>query len=205
MFDSIRNRYELTCPEQETRVPIAVSAFRVIRRLRGASRPAVFRVEFDCTCGDRHESLVTHDRLDWEPLGTESTETYTDLLTGRRELLASELVEHAAAQLRRGSWPWVFWCHPESALRPGFPSHLRLITPEHDHGDGRVGTLVRCATCERHTVNIVSRDHLDVPWHNDAHIAFVAETFDGERVSAAERFRQQLDRGPAWIGDLEAG
>lgn len=204
MFDPIRNHYSLACPELAEPVHVAVSSFRTIRRLRGATRPAVFRVEFDCPCGGRHEALVTHDRLDWEPLGTESTETFTNLLTGRRELLATELVEHATQQLRRGSWPWLFWCHPESALRPGFPSSLRFITPEHDHGSGRVGTLVRCATCARHTVNFVTPEHLDVPWHNDAHVGYVAEVFDGERISAEERFRQQLDRGAAWVDEREA-
>jgi hypothetical protein len=182
-----------------------VSAFRTIRRLRGASSPAVFRVQFDCSCGDRHESLVAHDALDWEPLGTDSLETFTNLLTGRRELLATELVEQATDQLRRGNWPWSFWCHPESAMRPGFPSSLRFVTPEHDHGDDRVGVLVRCFTCERHTVNIVSREHLDVPWHNDRAIGFVAQVFDGDRIAPEERFRHQLWGGPARLEWLDAG
>jgi hypothetical protein len=182
-----------------------VSAFRTIRRLRGATSPAVFRVAFDCPCGHRHESLVSHDALDWQPLGTDSAETFTNLVTGRRELLATELVEQATEHLRRGRWPWSFWCHPESGMRPGFPSSLRFVTPEHDHGDDRVGVLVRCFTCERHTVNIVSRDHLDVPWHNDPAIAFVAQVFDGDRIAPEERFRHQLWDGPARLEWLDAG
>lgn len=201
MFDPIRNRYALSCPNGDERVLVPVSSFRVIRRLRGAAHPAVFRVEYDCPCGDRHEALVAHDQLDWEPLGTDSAETFTDLLTGRRELLATELVEHATSQLRRGAWPWTFWCHPEGAVRPGFPSALRFITPEHGYDGERVGTLVRCATCARHTVNFVTRDHLDVPWHNDDHIAYVAAVFDGEELTAEERFRQQLELGSQWIAD----
>lgn len=204
MFDQLRNRYTLHCPDRDEATHVPVSAFRVVRRLRGASTPAVFRVEFDCDCGGRHETLVAHDRLDWEPLGAESTETFTNLLTGRRELLATELVEHATEHLRRGSWPWTFFCHPESALRPGFPSSLRFVTPEHDHGGDRVGVLVRCFTCERHTVNIVSRDHLDVPWHNDDAIAFVAQVFERDQIAPEERFRHQLWDGPArleWLDD----
>ncbi|MEO6867420.1 MAG: hypothetical protein ABI200_05315 [Gaiellales bacterium] len=205
MFDQLRNRYSLRCPELRTSVWTPVSAFRTIKRLRGATTPAVFRVTFDCECGGRHETLVTHDRLDWAPLGTESTETYMDLMTGRRELVATELIEHATSQLRRGAWPWTFWCHPESAMRPGFPSSLRFVTPEHDHGDDRVGVLVRCFTCERHTVNIVGRDHLDVPWHTDPQISYVAQAFEGERLQPEERFRQQLHEGPARREWLDAG
>lgn len=204
MFDQLRNRYSLRCPHSGEGTLVPVSGFRVVRRLRGAVTPAVFRVEFDCDCGDRHEALVSHDRLDWEPLGTESTETWVDLVTGRRELVATELVEQATQQLRRGSWPWTFWCHPENAARPGFPSSLRFVTPEHEHGSERVGVLVRCASCARHTVNIVTREHLDVPWHNDEAIAFVAQVFDGEHVSPEERFRHQLWDGPAraeWLAD----
>lgn len=205
MFDQLRNRYSLRCPSTDESVWVPVSAFRTIRRLRGATSPAVFRVAFDCPCGLRHESLVSHDALDWQPLGTDSAETFTNLLTGRRELLATELVEQATDQLRKGRWPWSFWCHPESGMRPGFPSSLRFVTPEHDHGDDRVGVLVRCFTCERHTVNIVSRDHLDVPWHNDPAIAFVAQVFEGDRVAPEERFRHQLWDGPARVEWLDAG
>jgi hypothetical protein len=205
MFDQLRNQYALRCPDRDEQAWVSVSAFRRIRRLRGATSPAVFRVEFDCTCGDVHETLVSHDRLDWEPLGTQSAETFTNLLTGRRELVATELVELASRQLRQGRWPWTFWCHPESALRPGFPSSLRFVTPEHDHGSERLGVLVRCFACERHTVNIVSRDHLDVPWHNDARIAYVAQVFDRDRLEPEERFRHQLWDGPARNEWLDAG
>lgn len=204
MFDAIRNRYALTCPSQAGTTWVAVSAFRRVRRLRGASAPAVFRVDFDCECGQRHETLVSHDRLDWEPLGNESTETYMNLLTGRRELVATEFADQATDQLRKGNWPWTFWCHPESSMRPGFPSSLRFVTPEHQHGDQRVGVLVRCFHCARHTVNIVSRDHLDVPWHADPAIEFVSQVFDGDELEPEERFRHQLWEGPSrvqWLAD----
>ena len=204
MFDQLRNMYSLRCPERDETEWVPVSSFRVIRRLRGATAPAVFRVVFDCSCGLRHESLVSHDRLDWDPLGTDSVETFTNLLTGRRELLGTELVDRATDHLRRGTWPWTFWCHPERSMRPGFPSSLRFVTPEHDHGTDRVGVLVRCFTCERHTVNIVTRDHLDVPWHNDEHIAFVAQLFDGEQLEPEEAFRHQLWDGPARAEWLDA-
>jgi hypothetical protein len=159
---------------------------------------------FDCECGDRHESLVSHDRLDWAPLGTDGSGTFLNLLTGRRELLATEMSDVASERIKQGSWPWVFWCHPESSLRPGFPSALRFVTPEHDHGTGRVGVLVRCSTCQRHTVNIVSRTHLDVPWQRDDAIGYVAQVFDGDHLQPEERFRHQLWDGPARLEWLDA-
>ncbi|MCW2955170.1 MAG: hypothetical protein JWO69_39 [Thermoleophilia bacterium] len=204
MFDTLRNRYALTCPTSGDRVLVAVSSFRVVRRLRGATSPAVFRVQFDCDCGDRHEALVAHDHLDWSPLGTDSTETYMNLVTGRRELVALELVDQATDLLRKGSWPWSFWCHPESSLRPGFPSSLRFVSPEHAHGGNRVGVLVRCFSCQRHTVNIVSTDHLDVPWHNDEAITFIPQVFDRDQLQPEERFRHQLHDATAqtrWLRD----
>lgn len=205
MFDQLRNRYSLRCPATDETAWVPVSAFRRVRRLRGATAPAVFRVTFQCGCGGQHEALVAHDRLDWEPIGVDSTQTFVDIVSGRRELLASELLEQASLHLRRGTWPWTFWCHPERAARPGYPSSLRLVTPEHDHGDERVGVLVRCAACARHTVNIVTREHLDVPWHNDRAIAYVAQVFDGEELQVEERFRHQLWDGPARSRWLETG
>lgn len=205
MFDAIRNQYQLRCASIQEYVWISVSSFRTIRRLRGAVHPPVFRVEFDCTCGERHESLVTHDRLDFEPIAGDSHQTFTNLLTGSRELVGAELGALAAQMIKQGNWPWTFWCHPESAPRPGFPSSLRMISGEHDHGSERLGVLVRCFSCSRLTVNLVSRDHLDVPFYNDKRIAFVPQVFDRDRVSEAERFRHQLEFGGArneWLGEV---
>lgn len=199
MFDPIRNEYSLRCPTLERAVSVPVSSFRTVRRLRGAQRPAIFRVEHDCPCGDRHVALVPHDELDWAPLGTGSSETYTDLASGSRDLVGNHLGELATSMLSRGRWPWAFWCRPESALRPGFPSSLRFVTPEHGHGPQRLGVLVRCWTCARHTVNIVSREHLDVPWHVDRMIGVVDQPFAGEQQSDEERFRHQLELGPTHL------
>ena len=187
---------------------VSISSFRLVKRLRGAERPSVYRVQFDCDhCGGRHESLVTHDRLDWEPLGTDSTATFTNLLTGTRELAGREMAELAGSMIRQGTWPWTFWCHPESALRPGFPSSLRMVAPTHGH-DGsadRVGALVRCFTCQRLSVNLVSRAHLDVPYYNDERIAVVEQIFDRDQLSTEEAFRHQLSSGLLRAQWLTAG
>jgi hypothetical protein len=205
MFDAIRNQYRLRCPSLETHVWVAISSFRTIRRLRGAQRPAVFRVGFDCECGSNHEALISHDRLDYEPIAGDSTQTFTNLLTGSRELVGVELADTTATLIRSGSWPWTFWCHPESAPRPGFPSSLRMVSPEHNHGDERVGVLVRCFSCARMTVNLVTRDHLDVPFYNDRHIGFIPEVFRRDALEPDEIFRHQLDSGAersAWLRDV---
>lgn len=204
MFDVLRNQYRLRCATTDDAAWIAISSFRSIKRLRGATSPAVFRVEFDCTCGERHESLITHDRLDWEPLGTEVTATFTNLLTGSRELLAHELSAVAAAQLKQGKWPWTFWCHPESAPRPGFPSSLRIVAPIDETArrtseDEVLGVLVRCFSCARMTVNLVSRRHLDVPYYNDRRIHYVDSLVADEQMTGEEAFRHEL-----WSGSFRS-
>ena len=61
-----------------------LSAFRSLERLPGASHPAVYRVVFACSCGGEHEGLVTHDDLDWAPLGASGAEFF-NLMTARVE------------------------------------------------------------------------------------------------------------------------
>lgn len=195
MFDALLHRYRFHCPTTNDGVWIAVSAFRRVRRLRGASTPAVFRLAYDCTCGDVHEALITHDTLDYEPLATSSTATFVNLLTGSRELLGSEMSEFASMMIRQGHWPWTFYCHPESAARPGFPSSLRIVAPltEREHSATHtVGVLVRCHACERHSVNLVSRNHLDVPYFNDEVIHYVDRMIGDDSVTTVEAFRHQL-------------
>ncbi len=196
MFDPLRNRYQLRCPSHDEDAWVSVSEFRRIKRLHGASAPAVFRVAFTCGLCDRiHESLVSHDRLDYAPIAHDSLQTYTNLQTGSRELVGAELGEMTGQLIRQGSWPWTFYCHPESAVRPGFPSSLRFISETHDHHHDQIGVMVRCFACSRLSVNLVSRAHLDVPFHNDHHITYVAALVDDKYLSAEEAFRHQLASG----------
>jgi hypothetical protein len=48
---------------------VPLSSFRVLERLPGPEHPAVYSVVFACGCGDEHRGLVSHDDLDWAPLG----------------------------------------------------------------------------------------------------------------------------------------
>src|SRR4051812_27237975 len=103
MYDALTSRYTFSCPVRgETRVPL--SAFRAIERLPGAAHPAVYRVTFGCGCGHEHDGLVAHDDLDWAPLGL-ADGTFLNLMTARREDVASELGDLAARHIQAGEWP----------------------------------------------------------------------------------------------------
>src|SRR5579862_3228167 len=133
MYDPLTSRYAFSCPIRgETHVPL--SAFRSIERLPGAAHPAVFRVRFECGCGEEHDGLVSHDDLDWAPLGLAAGD-FLNLMTSRIEAVGAELGELAASRIWAGEWPWSFFCYPEEQPRPVFPSSFALLAA----GDGTVG------------------------------------------------------------------
>ena len=61
---------------------VRLSAFRRVERLPGAVHPALYRVAYDCGCGETHLGLLSHADLDYAPLGDVETE-FRNLLTGR--------------------------------------------------------------------------------------------------------------------------
>jgi hypothetical protein len=183
----LTSRYGFACPAWgETHV--LLSAFRSIEQLPGASHPAVFRVRFDCACGEEHDGLLTHDELDWAPLGLGGGEAFLNLMTSRLEHVSTELVELAALHIKRGEWPWSFFCYPEERPRPVFPSSFALITA----ADGAVGLAVRCPSCRRLSLNLVSHRHVDVPFHNDREIGVVEHAFAADALSTIDEFRTEL-------------
>jgi len=186
MYDPLTSRYAFACPVRgETHVPL--SAFRSIEELPGAAHPAVFRVRFDCGCGEEHDGLLTHDDLDWAPLGFGAGE-FVNLMTSRLEPVASELGDIAAARIKAGEWPWSFFCYPEEQPRPVFPSAFALLTAT----DKTVGLAVRCPSCRRLSVNLVSRAHVDVPFHNDHEIGVVEHMFREDALATIDEFRAEL-------------
>jgi hypothetical protein len=186
MYDPLTSRYAFACPRRgETHVPL--SAFRTIEQLPGAAHPAVFRVRFDCDCGDEHDGLVTHEDLDWAPLGLGAGE-FLNLMTARLESAGSELVELAAARIRSGEWPWSFFCYPEELPRPVFPSSFTLLAA----AEGTVGLAVRCPSCRRLSLNLVSQPHVDLPFHNDREIGVVEHLFAEDSLATLEEFRAEL-------------
>ena len=172
MYDPLTSRYAFACPVLgETHVPL--SAFLSIEELPGAAHPAVFRVRFDCRCGEEHDGLLSHEELDWEPLA----------------LGGSDL---AALNIKRGAWPWSLFCYPEEQPRPVFPSSFTLLTAT----DGTVGLAVRCPGCGRLSLNLVSHSHVDVPFHNDREVGVVEHVFARDAFATLDDFRAELWSAP---------
>ena len=193
MYDLLTSRYTFACPERgETRV--ALSSFRSFERLAGTAHPVVFRVRFECACGDDHDGLVSHDELDWAPLGLQGGE-FVNLMTSRIEPLAMEFGERAAARIRAGEWPWSFFCFLEERPRPVFPSSFALLVPGETRdarGASAIGLAVRCPACQSLSVNLVSHEHVDLPFHNDDRIGVVDHVFADDAVRTLEEFRTEL-------------
>src|SRR3954452_21319577 len=190
MYDTLTSTYTFSCPiHGETRV--ALSRFRRLEQLPGAQHPTVYRIEFACGCGDEHPGLVSHDDLDWAPLGLADETSYVNLMTSKVEPIADELKDVAAARIKAGEWPWTFFCWPEERPRPVYPSSFKLLAPA-AMGD-RVGLAVRCPVCGKVSVNLVSRAHVDVPFLNDREVGVVEHVFGQDVVSSVEEFRAELD------------
>jgi hypothetical protein len=187
MYDALTGRFTFSCPARGE-AHVALSAFRELRQLPGAAHPAVYRVLFACACGEEHEGLVSHDDLDWAPLGLEGG-VFFNLMTASFDRLGAELSDLAARRIQAGVWPWSFFCYPEERPRPVFPSSFFLLAP----GDGSLGVAVRCPACQRTSVNLVSQSHVDVPWHNDAEIGVVQHLFADDVERTIEEFRAEVD------------
>jgi hypothetical protein len=169
---------------------VRLSRFRSLEELPGPNHPAVYRIVFACGCGDEHPGLVPHGELDLAPLGLEERRSFVNLMTSRIDPLAVELTELAAQRIKAGEWPWSFFCWPEDRPRPVFPSAFRLLT-EAGPGD-RVGVAVRCPVCGRVSVNLVSREHVDLPFHNDREIGVVGHVFADDAAATIDAFTAEL-------------
>jgi hypothetical protein len=192
MYDALTARYTFACPRRE-QAHVALSSFRLLERLPGATHPAVYEVRFDCSCGDEHPGLVSHEDLDWAPLGGHAG-TFVDLMTSRTLDSATELLETAAAHLKAGEWPWSFYCYPEGRPRPVFPSSFVAVAPGEQGVDRRwVGLAVRCPACQALSVNLVSQAHVDLPFTNDGRIGVVDHVFPDDALRTVEAFRSELD------------
>jgi hypothetical protein len=187
MYDALTTTYTFACPSHgQTRVRL--SRFRRVEELPGAQRPAVFRIEFDCGCGSEHPGLVTHEELDWAPLGLQEG-SFVNLMTSRLDEVAAELGDLAARHIQAGEWPWSFFCYPEERPRPVFPSAFRLLAAG---GGDTVAVAVRCPACSRVSVNLVSHQHLDTPFVNDREVGVVAHLFAEDVAPTLEAFRGEL-------------
>lgn len=192
MYDTLRTSYTFACPVHgETHVRL--SRFRRLDQLPGAQHPTVFRVDFACGCGGEHAGLVSHDDLDWAPLGLGEDTPFVNLMTSRVESTGLELTDVAAARIKAGEWPWSFFCWPEERPRPIFPSAFRLLEPS-AAGD-RVGVAVRCPVCGKVSLNLVSPAHVDVPFVNDREVGVVEHVFAADAAATLDEFRAELYSG----------
>ena len=187
MYDALTARYTFACPRRE-QAHVALSSFRLLERLPGATHPAVFEVRFDCSCGDVHPGLVSHEDLDLAPLGGQAG-AFVDLMTSRVLDSASELRETAAARVQAGEWPWSFYCYPEARARPVFPSSFVAVAP----GERWVGLAVRCPACSALSVNLVTQAHVDLPFANDGRIGVVDHVFADDALRTVAAFRSELE------------
>jgi antitoxin component of MazEF toxin-antitoxin module len=189
VYDELTTRYTFACPEQgETSVRL--SAFRRLERLPGAAHPAVYSVSFACGCGGEHPGLVSHDELDWAPLGLGAETLFMNLMTARLETVDAELTDVAARRIQSGEWPWSFFCYPEDRPRPVFPSSFCLLAPTDERS--AVGIAVRCPACTATSINLVSAEHVDLPFHNDGEIGVVEHVFEADAARALEDFAEEL-------------
>jgi hypothetical protein len=187
MFDALKGTYRFPCPARgETSVRL--SAFRMLDRLPGAAHPAVYHVTFACPCGDEHAGLVSHDELDWAPLGVGGDVAFLNLMTSRVEHMGVELGDLAARRITKGEWPWSFFCYPEERPRPVYPSAFCVLAP----GDRSLGVAVRCPACHKVSVNLVTHEHVDLPWHHDREVGVVPHVFADDAAGLVEEFRAEL-------------
>ena len=189
MYDALRTRYTFSCPARGE-ASVTLSAFRELERLPGAAHPAVFGVRFACACGGEHTGLVTHEELDWAPLGL-AAGAFLNLMTARLDAVSAELGDLAARRIEAGEWPWSFFCYPEARPRPIFPSSFFLLAPGERRGS--VGLAVRCPACGNVSVNLVSAPHVDVPFHNDREIGVLEHVFAADAQRIVDEFRAELD------------
>lgn len=186
--DALTGTFRLPCPGHGT-ARVRLSAFREIERLAGSAHPAVYRVAFACACGDEHVALVAHGALDWAPLGLDDGTAFVNLMTSQRDDVRSELAALATAKIDRGQWPWSFFCYPEAAPRPVTPSAFRLLMPCAE----TVGVAVLCPVCSSTSINLVTRPHVDVPFHSDATVGVVPHVFETDMLRTIDEFRAELE------------
>jgi hypothetical protein len=191
MWDALGHRFKFRCPASESsRGSVPLSSFRAVDRLSGPAHPAVFHVRFECSlCGDEHVTLAAHDDLDLAPLAGALEQSFWDPMTGRiGGDLGHELAQSAADRLRRGRWPWSFWCSAEAGMRPGYPSALRFVSRQ----EQLVGVAVECASCGESSLNLVTRRHLDEPFYHDPVVHSLDRPVDAEQH---DRLGAQLRSG----------
>ena len=192
MYDVLRSRYTFACPTRgETHV--ALSAFRRLVRLPGAAHPAVYRDPVRrAAAATTHVGLVADDDLDWAPLGL-TAGTFLNLMTSTYRLdrrRARGRVRRSAS--RRASGRGASSATRRSARGRCSRRRSRCSLP----AERAFGVAVRCPVCSRVSVNLVSPEHIDLPFHNDAHVGVVEHVFHADVAADA----RGVPRGALFVG-----
>ena len=69
------------------------------------------------------------------------------------------------------------------------PSAFTLIAP----GGNAFGVAVQCPACSAVSVNLVIREHVDIPFRNDTHVGVVPHVFERDALRALADFRLELE------------
>ena len=153
------------------------------------TRPST-AIEFACGCGGEHPGLVTHDELDWAPLGLQDGTPFVNLMTSRTGAARRRARRARGARgSRRGSG--------RGASSAGRRSVRGRCSRRRSGCSRRRGRrprrpAVRCPACGTVSVNLVSREHVDVPFVNDREVGVVGHFFDDDLAAMIEAFRAEL-------------
>ena len=82
MYDALTARYTFACPHRE-QAQVASRRSGCSSGCPGRRTRPVYEIRFDCGCGEEHPGLVSHDDLDWAPLGGPRAALFVDLMTSR--------------------------------------------------------------------------------------------------------------------------
>jgi hypothetical protein len=69
-----------------------------------------------------------------------------------------------------------------------FPSAFRVLA----EGGEELGVAVECPSCSQTSVNLVSHEHVDVPFYNDRRVGVIEHVFGHDRRQALAAFREEI-------------
>ena len=188
MYDALTARYTFACPRRE-QAHVALSSFRLLERLPGAAHPAVYEVRFDCSCGDEHPGLVSHEDLDWAPLGGHAG-AFVDLMTSRiRRRRRPSCARPRRRTCRRGSGRGASTATRRDARGRSFRPRSSPSRPA-SAGSGspsaaRSARRCRSISSRRRTSTSRSR--------TTSRIGVVDHVFPDDALRTVEAFRAELD------------
>ena len=186
MYDVIRASYRFHCPRHPHGElhSVALSRFRSIERLPGAAHPAVFRVTYRCDCGDDHVGLVSHDDLDYAPIGA-AERRVPNLLTGRTGAGRGRAARAGPEPGAEGQLAVAAVLRPRGEAEAGVP-----VQPDAWSARPRAelgGVAMRCPSCGELSLNVVTESHLDVPFYHDRTVRLIDRPFGDRRDLTVER------------------